>query len=264
MLKLIHRKLPNFDSIELYSIADVHWESAEADQGAFLRFIDFILDKPNRYVVLNGDLLDMALTLSVSDTYSATEAPQSAIDTFAKVLSKIKDRVLAAQPGNHEDRVYKYTGIDVTEHLFLKAGIDIAYYSKMPFVLLLEFSDVKYVGYFHHGFGGGRMQGGKVNNSLRLAETVIADFYSSGHVHTPNATGTMTFLVDLVNNILVEFKQYFIITNAWLSTGGYGLKHGFRPTLNDIFYYRFSGSKKSISMHTLDFKEEYERKVMAL
>lgn len=261
-IKVIKHILPNHKSIEIYSIADVHWEAPETTQDRFLKFVQYILEKPNRYVVLNGDLLDMALTLSVSDTYGSTEAPSSAVTTFATIIQMLKDRILAVNPGNHEDRVYKYTGIDVTEYLLLKAGLDLGIYAKNSFVLILQFGmdknrqPIKYSGYFHHGFGGGRMKGGKVNNNIRLSEIVDVDFYSNGHVHDPNATGTKKFLIDFINDTVKEFKQYFMITNAWQETGGYGLKHGFRPTLPDIFYYELDGSRKAIQMHTLDFNEE--------
>lgn len=261
-IKIIHHVLENHDRIELYSIADLHWEAPETQQTRFLRFVRYILDKPNRFVVLNGDLLDVALALSVSDPYGSTDSPGGAVGALAVVLKSIKHRILAVQPGNHEDRVYKYTGIDVTEYLLLKAGIDLDIYAKLPFVLIIQFGQehgkpIKYAGFFHHGMGAARTKGAKVNSNIRLEEIASVDFYCNGHVHDPNATGTKRFVIDFENNTLRVMKQYFIITNAWQEYGGYGAKKGFRPTLDDIFYYELNGNRKSIQLHTLDLEENY-------
>ena len=249
------------DNIELYPISDVHWSDNTANEKLFLKFIDYILEKPNRYVVLNGDMLNMALTVYVSDTYSERYHPSEAVTSLAFHLAKLKERILAMGTGNHEDRVYKYTGIDVSKHLAMEAGIPVSLYSENSFVLFISFgkSDSSragrekknvYSGFFHHGYGGGRMKGGKLNMVERMRNIVDTDFYVVGHVHDPIISTSKMFTVDNANKVIKPKNQYYMVTNSWMDYGGYGQKFGFAPSSLEINYLVLNGKgKKAIKMN---------------
>lgn len=247
-IKIIKVDVGRFDEIELYPVSDLHWSDANTDEKAFLRFCEFILEQPNRFIVMNGDLLDMALTLSVSDTYAEKYSPSESVNSLAEVLKVIAHRILAVGTGNHEDRVYKYTGIDVTEHLCLKSGIGINRYANNSFVLFITVGNNTYSGFFHHGVGGGRMKGGKVNMLVRMNQIVNTDFFCVGHTHDPIETVTKTFLIDMVEKTIREHKQYYMISNAWQKYGGYGQKFAFSPASNEITYMKLGGKERKISV----------------
>lgn len=260
-IKVIRVALPDHDKIELFPLGDVHWEEPETDEVYFGKLIDYILSEPYRYIVLNGDLLNMALTMSVSDTYGEKYSPEDGLIRFANVLKRAKHRILAMGTGNHEDRVYKYTGLDVSRYLAMELGLDLERYSNNSFVLFVKFGVARsstvnrpkknvYSGFFHHGVGGGRMKGGKVNMVVRMAEIVDTDFYVVNHVHDPILTSTRTFNVDIQNMALKEKKQYYVVANAWQKYGGYGQKFGFRPSPLDITYIELTGNgSKKIKLH---------------
>lgn len=253
-IKIISANLENFDEIEVYPVSDLHWSDQQTDEGKFLSFIEYILDKPNRFVILNGDLLDMALTVSVSDTYSERYSPSESVDSLAIHLQRIKHRVLAVGTGNHEDRVYKYTGIDVTEHLVLKSGISLERYANNSFVLFINFGKdengekCRYSLFAHHGVGGGRLKGGKINMVVRMNQIVNTDMFLVGHVHDLIETTTKTFIVNSLTNTLEEFIQYYMVANPWQTYGGYGQKFAFAPASNEMGYFILSGKKKKINM----------------
>lgn len=260
-IKVIDVTLPNHDLIELYPISDLHWGEEQTDERKFKEFIKFILDKPNRYIVFNGDLLNMALTLSVSDTYSEKYAPNEAITTLAELLKEVKDRILAMGTGNHEDRVYKYTGIDASRYLAMEIGLPLERYSGNSFVLFISFGTAKsstenrpkknvYSGFFHHGVGGGRQKGGKINMVENMRKIVDTDFYVVGHVHDPIMTASRSFVVDHQNRMIKPREQYLMISNAWMSYGGYGQKFAFSPSSMEIDYITLNGNgRKQIRMH---------------
>lgn len=260
-IKIIKVDLGNFPEIELYTVVDLHWSSPETDENRFKHFVRFILEQPNRFLILDGDLLDMALAVSVSDSYAQEYSPSESVNNLADILKPIAHRVLAMGTGNHEDRVYKYTGIDVSEFLAMKSGVGLDRYSNNSFLLFITFGanrkseKVTYSGFFHHGVGGGRMKGGKMNMVVRMAEIVNADMFAVGHVHDPMATSTKTFLIDELNKTIYEHKQYYIILNAWQKYGGYGQKFGYRPSAEDLVYYKLRGDRKSVTYHSLDFDE---------
>jgi DNA polymerase II small subunit/DNA polymerase delta subunit B len=64
-----------YDEIEIYPLNDLHIGAKETDIKLFQQFAKFIKDKPNRYIVCIGDLLNNALKNSVSDVYSETMNP---------------------------------------------------------------------------------------------------------------------------------------------------------------------------------------------
>lgn len=67
-----------------------------------------ILSESNRYVVLNGDLMNTALKNSKSDVYKDTLKPSEQLELLKKELMPIKHRILAATNENHENRKSSY------------------------------------------------------------------------------------------------------------------------------------------------------------
>lgn len=242
-LKVIKIDLPEFDDIEVYPISDLHWSDEWTMEKEFLKFIEFILDKDNRFVVLNGDLLNMALTVSVSDTYSEKYHPSEAVTGLSFHIRKLveKNRVLGMGTGNHEDRVYKYTGIDVSKYLAMESGLPLERYSDNSFVIFVKVNKNTYSLFFHHGVGGGRMKGGKVNMVVRMNQIVNADVFVVGHVHDPMMTSSLIYECDYKNMKIKEKSQYYVIANAWQKYGGYGQKFGFAPASTEITYLSLSG-----------------------
>lgn len=254
-IKVIKVELPHFDEIEVYPVSDLHWSDEQTDEKKFLQFIDFILEKDNRFVVLNGDMLNMALIVSVSDTYSEKYSPSESVTQLAFHLRKLveQNRILGMGTGNHEDRVYKYTGIDVSKYLAMESGLPLERYSENSFLLMIKFGNSVnsrkgnlkknvYSLFFHHGVGGGRMKGGKLNMVVRMNQIVIADAYVVGHVHDPMMTNTLIYDVDYQNMRLKQRKQYYMVSNAWQNYGGYGQKFGFAPASTELTYMKLNGN----------------------
>lgn len=251
-LKVIFRKLPNFDEIELYPVADLHWEDPNTNKDLFMKFVAYILDKPNRYIVVNGDITDDAIISSVSDIYGAEMNPGESTNQVSHILRQLIERVLAWGTGNHEGRIYKLTGIDISAIMAEKAGLSLEYYHNNSFMLFINFGGIDYSAYFQHGNGGGRQKGGKLNMVVRMTEVVDADMFTSSHVHDPMFTPLKSFKVNYELKRCEPHIQYCMISNAWQYYGGYGQTHGFRPAPNTIIYYRLDGKQKGISLHTID------------
>ncbi len=260
-IKVISVTLPEeMHEIELIPIGDVHIGDEFSDEKLFNDVVSYILEKPNRFVILNGDLMDMALTMSVSDSYGAKYSPAKQIQKVAEILRPIKDRILGVLGGNHEFRTYKYTGIDVTHYLSVELGIQDRF-SDNSFVLFIKVgrsensrpSKTKqqvYSIFVQHGSGGGRKNGAKLNK-LNDSGGIIADadIFIMGHVHTPISNVMSTFKTDTQNMTVVRHNKYFLLHNSYLSFGGYGLTHGYTPSAKEITYATlFTQGKKRIRL----------------
>lgn len=253
-IKIIKAELPDYDEVQLYVIADVHIGDPSTDETMLREFIQYILEQPNRYVILNGDLVDNALTVSVSDTYSQRYSPSEAIQHAARIFRPLvnDNRVLAIGTGNHEDRTYRYTGIDISAYLAKELNI-YERYADNSFVLFVKFGksvhwtqtrDKKnvYSVFAWHGSGGGRKPGGKMNRVQSMQETVDADLFIMSHVHTPMSMSESIFKVDAQNMTLSKQTRHFLITNCWQDFGGYGQKFGFSPASTEITYAILNGN----------------------
>lgn len=247
-IRIIQHTLPHtIQKMEIIPIGDVHVGDDQADIRMLENMIKYVLEKENRYVILNGDLMNMALKTSISDIYGQILSPLDQVKYVAKLLTPIKERILALNSGNHEDRTYKTAGIDVTYMLALEMGIK-ELYSNNSFVLFLKVgqshtsrpSKIKqqvYSIFVQHGRGGGRKMGGKVNRLVDMSDIVAnADLYIMGHVHTPINLPQSTFVSDLQNMTISRHTGLYMIHTAFLSFGGYGLTHGYRPSAKALSY----------------------------
>ena len=114
-MKAIKCDLPYAEQIEVHTLADLHIGDAMADFKLIMERIEYIKNTKNAYCILGGDLMDTAIASSVGDTYGANLKPMEQLKQCVKIFEPIKDKILAVLPGNHENRVYRFDGIDITE-----------------------------------------------------------------------------------------------------------------------------------------------------
>ena len=237
-MKAIKCDLPFSESIEIHPMADLHIGDPQSDYKSILERIEYIRKTPNAYCILDGDLMDTAIASSIGDTYSANLQPMEQLKQCVKIFEPIKDKILAVLPGNHENRVYKSDGIDLTEIMCSQLGIP-EKYSPTTALLFIRFGKAQkhgrtnarqfYTVYVTHGSGGGRREGGKVNRLADLASIVDADIYIHAHTHLPLVFKESFFRVSGSNSSVALVDKLFVNTAASLNYGGYGDRIGYKP-----------------------------------
>lgn len=235
-MKIIRADLPSeFDAIEIHPLADLHIGDYCCEYRLIQQELEYIRNTPNCYCLLDGDLMDTAIASSIGDTYAATIQPMEQLQACAELFAPIKDKILAVVGGNHENRVYKSDGIDMTQLLCNQLGIG-EKYSNTTAVVYLRFGHESkhnrkacFSIYMTHGGGGGRKEGGKIQRLADLAQIVDCDIYLMAHVHQPAAFRNSFFRCDPRNNAMTKAEHLFVNTAAWLDYGGYGDKQGYKP-----------------------------------
>lgn len=237
-MKAIRCDLPYAEQIEIHPMADLHIGDSMCDFKGIMERIEYIKNTPNAYCILDGDLMDTAICTSVGDTYGANLQPMEQLKQCVKIFEPIKDKILAVLPGNHESRVYKNDGLDITELMCAQLGIP-AKYSPTTALLFVRFGKSKinenrgrpmlYTIYVTHGAGGGRKEGGKVNRLADLASIVDADIYIHAHTHLPLVFKESFFRVSGSNSSVAPAEKLFVNAAASLDYGGYGDRQGFKP-----------------------------------
>lgn len=227
-------KLPNYDTLEVYPIADIHLGDPKTDEELFKSFLKFILAKPNRYVILDGDLINNAIKTSVSNVYNEKYSPKDQKHMMCEFLRPIKDRILCMVLGNHESRSLKDVDNDIMEDIAYRLGIEDRY-NENGIYLNIQFGKdthgryLSYTGYIVHGIGGGKSAGAPANILEKLPLSFIADFYIIGHLHRKLAFKNTYFRPNATYDRLEQFERAFVIAAPWQDFGGYAQRKLYTP-----------------------------------
>lgn len=225
----------DINNIKLYVLSDVHIGSAECDLNLFKKTIEFIKNTPDMYVILLGDILDTALKTSKTDIYSEVMTIADAQKLAIELLTPIKDKIIGMTPGNHENRVWRETGIDLSLWLAEKLGVQ-DNYRVNALAMSIDFGKdnngrpykLNIFGQ-HGGYGGGRKLGSAMN-AIEDMDGIVAnaDIYLRAHTHSPIQGSRKVFNFNNQGNLESKIKNYFNAP-SFLLTGGYGLEKGYKP-----------------------------------
>ncbi len=253
-MKVIKRDLgKEYKSIKVLALSDFHIGDRLCNLRKIKEVLNEVKNSEDTFIILNGDLTNNATKNSVSDTYSEELTPTEQIMTICNLLEPIKDRILVIHPGNHENRTYKEDGIDITYLAARQLGIEDRYSNGWWYLYLsLGLSNKNRPNLYTitgvHGYGGGRKNGGKINNLVEMSDKVIADVYVMGHTHTPIMTRNTIFIPDYQHKTLVQKDKYYLMTNSFLEYGGYGEQYGYTPNTTEHQELILYGTKKKIKI----------------
>lgn len=223
--------------VNVYPVADAHIGSSHSEMKKFQEYIDVIAKDDNGIVFLNGDLINNAIRISVSDIYDEKYMPEEAIDIVVDILTPIKDKIVSVVSGNHEDRTYKQTGLSPTKNIAHRLGC-IDKYHPIGNLVFVTFGTSRnsdklrntFSIYATHGSGGGAKVGSKANQVQQLAQVIIADVYIHSHTHTPIAFKEDYYLALHNTKGVQKRTSLFVNTNAFEGYGGYAQSKKMRPS----------------------------------
>ena len=243
----------DFDEIELHILADLHLGDKHCDEALIKKRIDHIRDTENAFLILNGDILNWASKMSVSDVYAETLSPMEQIKKYVDLFAPVKDKLIALTQGNHESRAYRTEGVDLTQIVARELGIEDRYSPESCVVFLRvghycrpgrHGEPVPYVIFCNHGSGGGRKEGAKAIRLADMASIVDADIYVHSHTHMPMAFRQSFFRVSIHNQSVQQVDRLFVNTAAALGYGGYGEAQEYKPASTQTPVIRLSGRRK--------------------
>ena len=243
-LDLIVKKYPHeWDSLRVYAIGDVHVGAPNFDERAIRKKIDIIRNDPCGVVVLCGDLGDYGLKNSKTNVYQATMQPKEQQEYIYQLFLPIADKIAAAVPGNHEERITKEVGLCPLYDLCVRWGVPEVYRENVAITKYLfgQHSNGKqqvcFVGVTTHGSSRNRHRHFMSNFSN-------VDFSVAGHSHTPSYSPQGRIVVNARYNVATHVPYKEIVVDANLQPGGYSLKKEYEvsppPELQyiELSYYR--------------------------
>lgn len=253
-MKVIKRDLgEQFKSIKILALSDMHIGDSLCNLKLIRSVLEEVKNSDNTFIILNGDLMNNSIRNSVSSIYDEVYSPMEALVKLCDLLEPVKDRILVIHPGNHEWRTYKEDGIDIIRLVARQLGIEDRYSDGWWYLYLTlgmgnKQRPIMYTITGVHGYGGGRKNGGKINNLVEMSDKVIADVYVMSHTHTPIMTRNTIYVPDYQHRSLVQKDKYYLMTNSFLEYGGYGEQYGYTPSTTAHQEMILSGEKKIIKM----------------
>lgn len=253
---MIIRHFPERNDLHLHFIADVHLGAREHMEREWSNFCDGILEDPNAYIIIGGDLINNATRNSVSNIFDETMRPREQKRVMAEMLKPLAGRILCAVPGNHEGRSGKDADDDPMYDIMCKLDLEDLWRENIAF-LKIQIGNLEQCGTQNptynlvacHGSGGGIYTGASVNRNERFGYVLDgADALLVGHSHKPFVTQPGKIFIDGHNN-KVSIKPFKVVTaTSWLEYGGYAAKKMLLPSSHAPQIITLCGKQKSIKV----------------
>ena len=228
---------PGFPEIEIYFAHDIHLGSRQADVAKWDRFRKEVLNAPNRFVIMAGDYCENALVGCKGDIYEQVVPPAMQKEWLCDEMYKLKDRIIAVVPGNHENnRVTKLCGLYPVYDCAVMNGIGDRYRQGFALVDIgvgdyQKKSSSRQLRYF--GFVTHRLKDIKSCNGADFVDGV--DFAAYGHDHEPKDHPRAKLVYDPINKRVTQKTVEVIDSGSFLTYGGYAISSGYRPLSEKIY-----------------------------
>lgn len=235
---------PNEDYAEVVFIGDIHLGSPQFDKKRFESMLDYCI-KNNLYVFLMGDLLEIGTKGSIgAGVYEQEYNGQSQYEKMVDYLKPLADKklILGLLSGNHEERVYKDTGIDITKAMSRELKVK---YLANACWNYFRVGKQTYSMYSLHGRTGSKFDGTALLALERISASFFCDLIVMGHTHKCINSIVVNQMVR--NGVVVEHKKHLLITGSYVKyDGGYAQTAGMPISKLGSPKVKFYSSKKDI------------------
>jgi len=171
---------PEHETLELLQITDVQFGHIGCRIDRIKEYRDWVLSKPNRYMLWTGDMVDAWALWSPGTGFEQIADPQSQVMQFCNLWAPARHRILGFVGGNHERRAIPAFG---------DLGVLIATMLKIPYsngrqLVDIHFGDHKpFKVSLWHGRGAARTKGTIAQTLQRFMQQGDSQLYLMGHLH---------------------------------------------------------------------------------
>lgn len=234
------------DFAEVMFIGDLHLGSPQCDKNRFLANINFALQN-EIYIVLMGDMLEAGTRHSIGAGVYEQECPcQSQHEQLVEWLRPLAEKklILGSHQGNHSERIYKESGVNISKVLCRELNI--------PYLGDACWSQFKvekeiYSIYSLHGRSNARFDGTALLAVERIASSFHADLVAHAHMH--KCCNSIVVMQRTKNGVVVEHKKHLLITGAYLRyDNSYGSSFGLPISKLGSPKVRFWATKHDLSI----------------
>jgi predicted phosphodiesterase len=226
----------DFRSVEIYPIHDLHYGNEQFDLAKWKRLKEEILSQPNRYCVLVGDLMEMAVPNSKSDVFSQTVPPDVQKEWISYEMEQLKERIIAVVGGNHEhNRATKLCGLYPLYDACCWARIQDRYRENFAVIDIGvgARSGVQQRQYHYVGFATHKAK--ELKNWSTVDTLEGFDFMLYGHDHDPKEHARAHLVYDTKNKNVLTKTVETVNCGSFLTYGGYAARAAYRPPADKLY-----------------------------
>lgn len=207
----------------IYFIGDIHYGSPVFREDLFTECIETIKKTNNSYVILMGDLLEVGTRNSVGDgVYTQTCNTDEQYDWIIQQFLPIKNKIIGCHTGNHEARVYKQDGFDLTKNLCRE--LDTPYLDSHTLHTFKIKDNYDFTILTMHGASGGRLIQSKMKSLMDFQNIYDADCYVMAHTHHCLTWDNPYYTRDR------KKRRYFLLSGSFMDyIGSYAQNKGLLP-----------------------------------
>ena len=185
---------------------------------------------------------------SKGDVYQATMNTSQAKKRIKDLLKPLADegRILGMDGGNHEYRIYKATGNDISLDIAMSLDIEDVY-DMQGLCGTIKIGDIKYSFYIKHGKGGGKTQAFKMRKMKEMAGVIKnCDIYMMAHIHDILSFAIEPIFINIEQDKKYTIKQTFVSSSSFLEYGDYAEDFDMEPAKTGSPRIRLNGLKKDV------------------
>ena len=225
-----------FGEIEIYPIHDLHYGNRQFNEDKWKKLKAEILAQPNRYCVMVGDLMEMAIPGSKSDVFYQAVPPEIQKEWVANEMVELSDRIIAVTPGNHEhNRSTKICGLHPLYDACCWARIQDRYRDNYAVLDIgvsrrggTQARQYRYFGYLTHK--------AKESKAWSTVDTLEGfDFMVYGHDHTPKEVPRAHLVYDPQQKKVRTKPIETVNAGSFLKYGDYAARDAYRPASEKLY-----------------------------
>ena len=229
--KVVTHSLPSTDEfINIYPLGDVHIGSSEFNMDKFEDWIRRVRADDNGYVVIIGDLMDIATRSSKTNLWEEEMTPLQQKQYLTEMLYPIRHKILGVVPGNHERRMMYDAGVNPLYDVCCKLNIEHLYRENACFIKLGVGSSKKNPDR-QVQYGLALVHGATQNRHDNFCNSIDGvDVIFSGHDHKARHVprGKIRFNLNVGTVQFVPYQEVVVL--PFQETGGYSLRGEYLPT----------------------------------
>jgi len=223
----------NANKIKIILMGDEHLGSKYYDKELHKRWINWILKEPNTYVIGMGDHLETATKNSIgAGVFEQDKVVQEQLEASYELYKPLADKgkLLGMHIGNHEERLYKHSGMDLIKTLCKMLSTKkykVKYYG-IGVLHYIKVDSQSYTMYTTHGHSGARLPYTKIKACIDLGNMVDVDIYAMGHTHQLSHHVRQFYKVNKRDSTVTESGKHYLLTGSFLTHwGSYAQEAGY-------------------------------------
>lgn len=214
-------------------IGDMHIGNIHHDEKSFENVLNWLYDNPQIKIIGMGDWVECGTKASFG-LFDQDKFVGEQIKDVVKMFKPLAKRgqIIGMHEGNHENRVKKVTGLDITESMAAQLKVP---YLKMGMLHKIRVKKVGqrtpqiYTMYSTHGGSGARKLSGKMSACMALQEIAEVEMYIMGHVHALHHHKIDKYVIERERSVLRP--RHFIICGSYLTYwGSYAQAKAYGPS----------------------------------